>query len=833
MARKKKISEEEAKLKKKEYDRKRREKIKSDPISLEALREKEKLKYLKKKEKGQVKPISNMSSRERRIKRKNWKKNSQTYRDNKARIRKNLTRLLDETPPPSPAPAIEADFENNEARNLVTARRRRQLRRRRAVLYAKITKLEAKLKHVLREKERYRKRCERRFKPVLTSPEAKVSVLLQNVQVPELVKKKLLLSEVTTKQLQENYTKLKKHAEKKKYYQMLQPDLLKKHKLLHLSKPFFKHDTYKKSGLKKVHHAQQMKKKKDVVDFLEKDENSRMCPGKKDYVRSKGQIKQKRLLCDTLKNLHKKFLTMVEYKISFATFCRFRPFWVTWAGIKERDTCKCVIHANIELMIMKLHENKALPCFNFTRFLAMKTCNVHSTKCLMRECKACQNKNVEYYLPQPNKMVTYHQWQYETTSYEKDGKIKKVRKPVKKEIKVPIRKLVHQLEETLPLVFKHVATITHQYQMIAELKRKLTQNEVLIHIDFSENYCCKYNEEIQAVHFGGARQQVTLHTGVLYLRDSDGLKIRTQTFCSLSDNNRHDTMAVWAHLQPVFEWLKNQDLDINRIHILSDSPVNQYKNKFVFHIVFNHIKDFFPGTTFFSWNYSEPGHGKGAPDGVGGTLKRSADKAVAEGRDIVNLNTLKEILSTRCSSIMLFEVNAANIEEIECFVKKSATISAFRGTQKIRQFVFTGDVLEFRMLSCFDCEGKCTHYHLGYYSPSNPPITRKPTKAQTRSKKTKSQGQSSSLDADISSGYDSVYKIGDHVIVRWDEQKYPGEIISFSEEAALVKCMKRGIKFWKWPAIKDEQLYAWNDVLQKIKPPTLIKRGCYSVKEIV
>ncbi|KAI8442439.1 hypothetical protein MSG28_005952 [Choristoneura fumiferana] len=830
MARKKKISEEEAKLKKKEYDRKRREKMKSDPTSFEVLREKERLKYLKKKEKGQVKPISNMSSRERRVKRKTWKKNSQTYRDNRAKVRKNLTRLLDETPPPSPGPVIEVDIQNNnEVRGLVAARRRRQLRKRRAALYAKIAKLQTKLKYVLREKEKYRKRCQRQIKNVQTSPEAKVSALLKNVQVSDLVKKKLLLSEVITKQLKNKYKNLKKHIEKKKYLQMLQPDLLKKHKLLHLAKPFFKHDRYKKSGLKKL-NAQHMKVKKDVVDFLEKDENSRMCPGKKDFIRSKGQIKQKRLLCDTLKNLHIKFLATVEYQVSLATFCRFRPFWVTWASIKERDTCKCVIHANVELMVMKLHELKALPCCNLTRFLAAKTCNVHSTKCLMRECEDCRNKNVEYYLPQPNKSVTYYQWQYETTSYEKDGKMKTVRKPVKKQIKVPIRKLVQQLEETMPLVFKHVATITHQYQMVADLKRKLTQNEVLIHIDFSENYCCKYNEEIQAVHFGGARQQVTLHTGVLYLRDNDG--VRPRTFCSLSNNNRHDTMAVWAHLVPVFEWLKIQNLKINRIHMLSDSPVNQYKNKFMFHIVYRHINDLFPGTTFFSWHYSEPGHGKGAPDGVGGTLKRTADKAVAEGRDIVNLNTLKEILSARCPSIMLFEVNTANITDIEHLVKQSDTISAFRGTQKIRQFVFTGDVLEFRRLSCFDCPGKCRHYHLGYYSSSNPSITTKPTKVQTRTKKNKSQGESSSSNVVISSDYNSAYKIGDHVIVRWDQQKYPGELISFSEEAALVKCMKRGTKYWKWPAIKDEQLYAWKDVLQKIKPPTLIKRGCYSVKEI-
>lgn len=182
MARKKKISEEEAKLEKKEYDRKRREKIKSDPESFKILREKERLKYLKKKEKGQVKPISIMSSRERRLKRKNWKKNSQTYRDKKTTVCKNLARVLDETPPPSPEPIIEPRFQNNnEFRDLVAARRKRQRRRRRAILYAKIARLQEILKDEIRKKERFRKRCQRQTKKVQTSPEAKVSALLKNV----------------------------------------------------------------------------------------------------------------------------------------------------------------------------------------------------------------------------------------------------------------------------------------------------------------------------------------------------------------------------------------------------------------------------------------------------------------------------------------------------------------------------------------------------------------------------------------------------------------------------------------------------------------------------
>ena len=223
----------------------------------------------------------------------------------------------------------------------------------------------------------------------------------------------------------------------------------------------------------------------------------------------------------------------------------------------------------------------------------------------------------------------------------------------------------------------------------------------------------------------------------------------------------------------------------------------------MFHIVSRHINYLFPGTTFFSWHYSEQGHGKGAPDGVGGTLKRTADKAVAEGRDIVNLNSLKNISLARCSSIMLFEVTTANITEIENLIKQSQSIASFRGTQKIRQFVFTGDLLEFRSLSCSECEEKCRHFHMGFYSSPKPCTKRiKCSKVQVRTNLPNSHSSNDIISIDDN----DTYNIGNHVFIKWDKNFYPGELLSISEEGALVKCMKKGTKSWRWPIIKDEQL---------------------------
>ena len=46
-----------------------------------------------------------------------------------------------------------------------------------------------------------------------------------------------------------------------------------------------------------------------------------------------------------------------------------------------------------------------------------------------------------------------------------------------------------------------------------------------------------------------------------------------------------------------------------------------------------------------TWNFFESSHGKGAPDGVGAALKRSADNLISHGRDINNAYELFKALS--------------------------------------------------------------------------------------------------------------------------------------------------------------------------------------------
>jgi hypothetical protein len=51
-----------------------------------------------------------------------------------------------------------------------------------------------------------------------------------------------------------------------------------------------------------------------------------------------------------------------------------------------------------------------------------------------------------------------------------------------------------------------------------DIKSSLKENEVLLHIDLAENYLSKMSKEIQIMHFGASKSQITLHTGVYYVK---------------------------------------------------------------------------------------------------------------------------------------------------------------------------------------------------------------------------------------------------------------------------------------------------------------------------
>lgn len=199
----------------------------------------------------------------------------------------------------------------------------------------------------------------------------------------------------------------------------------------------------------------------------------------------------------------------------------------------------------------------------------------------------------------------------------------------------------------------------------------------MLHMDFSESYACKLATELQAFHFEGNRRQATIHTSIAYTSQGH------QSYVTISDSMRHDDHAVSAHLKPVLENLREHNPSVTTLHCMSDGPVTQYRNRRNFYLMSS--VPFLLGFKKVTWNFSEKSHGKGAPDGVGGAVKRCADDFVQKGGDIQNPKDLFTVLQETASSIKYFWTGEAEVSRYDDAVPDN--LPPVKGTLKIHQIV--------------------------------------------------------------------------------------------------------------------------------------------------
>lgn len=640
----------------------RREKykqIKNDPEKYAAERAKKREAYLKRKESKKVKSINQMSPRERRLQRKRWRENSKRYQEKKLKEKQ-----IQEVIVPQRT-EIDSTADNKTGDPLAAADAERQNKLKNKSLFNKIKAL--KRKHLLEKKEmtslirKYQYRCRSLLR--------KINIMKNNREKENMDNEKTGVNEATedTKSIRDT-----------------------------------KSNTVCRSRLQnKITGGKSIQKL--VERFYEDDINSRNTAGKKQCIKKYGVTKQKRYLLDSVKKLHKKFMEEnPNIRISYVTFARLRPFWV-YLPRDDRDTCGCTVHTNMDLLILSLKKKGIVDITNFQKMLDILCCDKYNLKCVSRTCHICKNKVIPYNEFSNDQEIEYYEW----------GRDKK--KVGQKEINITkkfkrttrIRNLILKLEDSLPKFFSHTENILNQYQIITELKKSLNDYETLVHMDFSENYSYKFAEEVQSLHFGGSRGQVSLHTVVIYIKK--GREIINYSLCTVSECTRHDSPAVWAHLQKALDFVFEKSPNITTVHILTDSPSSQYRNKHIFYIM-TQLQNVFSSLKSVTWNYQEAGHGKGAPDGVGAVVKRTADYQVKCGRDVGDFSTFVGIVRENIKNVEIRVVEEHEIREKEILLPKN--IASFKGTMLVHQVLWNSEseFLEFRKLSCYECVGTiCKH----------------------------------------------------------------------------------------------------------------------------
>lgn len=864
------MTREERLEKKRIAERLRYQKIKNDKDKYAQQKVKEREKYEKKKEKGVIKTVNQMTPREQRKARKVWRE--------KAKNRRHRLALQDISNAPETPPCSDNEDPPQPPQNInrrAQAAQQKSIRARKARNLI-IRKQEAEIAQLKSAVQRYKKQIQRIKKPPIITPNTKVNLLTSAVSAAdkETIKKKLLFSEVITQQLNENFSNIDTAQEKRVFRRVLSGKIVKKYNVLPEEmkiKPLSKignklklMDT-KRSSKK---HSQNLKT--CIVKFMEDDSNSRVCAGKKDFITKMGERKQKRVMLDTLFNLHKRFLEKTHIKISYSVFCKLRPFWVVQPRCDSRNTCMCVIHSNIDLMLKSLHNAKIISVSNYVDLLNQVCCNRFNEKCLSRECKMCLNKGLHYKEFDNSIQLFYSKWQSVRQDIVdlKTQKPRTVTKCVKSSLQILPRDLILDLESKMDKFLNHERNIVHQHQTIKTKKESLTESEALIHVDFSENYLTKYAEEVQSFHFGGSRQQISMHTVVVYTKDVEQ-ELKSQCYCTLSQNLSHSPPAIWAHLQPILDCLPTT---ITTLHFLSDGPVTQYRNKMMFKVLATMLEDFYSNLQNFTWNFHEAGHGKGAPDGVGATCKRTADRLVASGTDISSIDDLAKALEKSCPNIKIFTVDDANISEKAAKLGSTEDLKTFSGTLKVHQItgcVLIPNCLIMKSLSCFCDSELCRHFHLGtldyrqtqprlcvddIYGASDledePLINQSSQERRKKLQKTLQHSVPASIKSKLhidnlkpSTSGKETFCNGDFLLVKLQDRKteyrYVAMCTGVEEDDELqVKFCKIFDETGKKFRINDEDIsfITWDQVLKKLPAPNLKMRGqriFYSFNEYI
>lgn len=732
---KKKLTKEEKLAKDRLRKKNKYAEIKNDPEQYRIQKEKERRRYLLRKEKNKIISIQDMSERAKREQRRRWRKNSRKYLKKLEEQKKIQNILLNDSPPMSevdvaePPPVLDplevgnnsqskTEVQENSAQDRKNASRIRKLRYKSAKVIGKLKEDINKLKRekdVLRKKiQRIKFQKEKEMKSKEDTIEKNDNQLLKDVKADKVeeVKKKLLFNESLTRGVCEHYKNLRK-KEKRPFSEEILKDKakFKKHKVL-AKVPFVLRNKITETE----HKNKTDEMKQQIQRFFEDDINSQMAPGKNDIAKQGTSHIQKRYLSDNLKNLYAKYCKEFSY-ISFSTFCKYRPFWVDFPDGK-RDTCQCKLHANVELLAKSLKNAHIITEGSATEILNSVCCDDRNQQCLERSCNDCKNKILVYKEFDDSVNIKYQEWITEKQAYKlKDGTEKYKNVTTKKNKEDRPRNIMKKLDDIMESFLKHTRNIVVQQNTIKNHKKNLTENEVVCHVDFSENYCLKFHEEIQSFHFGGSRGQVSLHTGVLYYKNSKeetGPPL-TKSFCTMSQCLNHDASAVWAHITPVLDLAQQLIPSLTTIHFVSDSPSSQYRNRFIFYML-TKLKEQVPTLQEITWNYMEAGHGKGAPDGIGAVVKNAADSHVKYGGDVGSFEEFVRIVEQRVDNVDLIVVAEEQITR----KKFPPNVPGFKGTTKVHQVVWSASLpysVAFRSLSCFFCRNSympCEHNkHLG------------------------------------------------------------------------------------------------------------------------
>ena len=424
-------------------------------------------------------------------------------------------------------------------------------------------------------------------------------------------------------------------------------------------------------------------REKAVVEFYKRDDISRQAPGKNDVVSVKCAYGGKR------QKLQKRHLTMSltieayslwkaehpNLKVGKSRFAELRPEYVKLTGELPRNVCVCIYHGNFILLLEALHRyDSSIPLYseNFTSTVVCTNGILES--CFTNECLLCKDGKVfKSTYPLQKQFHAYFSSSGSDTDdlSDDDGKVKHVkwwqwenvegedgyRDTLEKVMKRGTPEELYQcVVQKLPTFLHHHYIKRTQSQVYVELSKRVKKDDSLamIQMDFAGNYSTMWQDEVQSAHW--TKKQVTLLTSVYWNGEV------TKSNVVVSDDLTHTKSSIVTFLDALATKLLSKN--VHTLHVWTDGPSSQFKNRFIVAILPWLAKKF---DIDIHWHYFATSHGKGCVDGIGGMVKRMVAEKVRQRRSIVR--DAKSFFD--CTKILKSETGffLITLEQISNFVK--------------------------------------------------------------------------------------------------------------------------------------------------------------------
>lgn len=403
----------------------------------------------------------------------------------------------------------------------------------------------------------------------------------------------------------------------------------------------------KKTGPRKI----QSDCLKRVNEFLQCNEISRQAPGKrnvksvKDPVTGKRSLYQLRHMVMGIGEAYEEYKLLYPHdQISKSKFYSLRPKHVLPVSDMPHTVCVCIKHANFTFMTETL--SKVAACFPKTNkeVLNEVCCDTDDKKCMLNVCNEC-TYDIRTLLPEAEDLKKKIKW---TEWKNVDNR------PQLVENFTSLHRLIISLNSQLRGFKTHtyIKRVQSAYFEFCKENVKSLKNEAVMQVDFAENYSLIQQDEIQSAHW--SHSQVAIFTCCIWHSD------KVYSFGVISDDLKHSKNSVWVFMKAIISEMKKIAPSVDHIILFSDNCAGQFKSRYTVSSVCFSEADF--GVSM-QWNFFASGHGKGAVDGVGGSIKRSVWREVQGRRSYVySPYDFFKLADEKCKGIHLLYVPQSEVD---------------------------------------------------------------------------------------------------------------------------------------------------------------------------